>query len=412
MLRDVRFIARQDLWVQLRARETLLWVFVMPILFFYFIGTVTGGFGGHTEGKRDPLALREGKNAGFLADEIATRLTAENYDVLRAPSDSAFAASPRRMSIPSAFTDSVLAGGAMTVRYEHDRSGLGSDEEKVRVGRAVYGVLADLVVSEMKAVVDSAAAPHAVAPRSAAPHIPAPRGRAPGTPGAQATPEDFAKLRAMPRSVSLSVTSAGKRREIPHGFEQSVPGILVMFTLLIMTTSGAVLVVIERHRGLLRRLACAPITRRSVVGGKWAGMLAVGLVQIAFGMAAGTVLFKVSWGPDLPFVFVVMLVYAALMAAVGLVLGSLVRSEGQASAIGVISSNVLGALGGCWWPMEIAPKWMQKLALCLPTGWAMDALHKLVSFAAGPASVLPHLVGMTLATIVMLAVASRVFRYQ
>ena len=30
----------------LRARETLLWLFVMPILFFYFIGTVTGGFDG------------------------------------------------------------------------------------------------------------------------------------------------------------------------------------------------------------------------------------------------------------------------------------------------------------------------------------------------------------------------------
>jgi ABC-type multidrug transport system permease subunit len=216
----------------------------------------------------------------------------------------------------------------------------------------------------------------------------------------------------MPRTVSLEVRSAGKRRDIPSGFEQAVPGILVMFTLMIMTTSGAALLVIERHRGLLRRLAAAPIPRRSVVAGKWIGKLAVGLVQIAFGMLVGTVLFKMRWGPDLPFVFLLMLVYAALMAAVGMVLGSLARTEGQAAAIGVISANVLGALGGCWWPMEIAPKWMQKLALCLPTGWAMDALHKLVNFAAGPASVVPHLVGMSLATVVMLALASRVFRYQ
>jgi ABC-type multidrug transport system permease subunit len=170
--------------------------------------------------------------------------------------------------------------------------------------------------------------------------------------------------------------------------------------------------VIERKRGLLRRLASAPIERRTVVAGKWAGKLLVGLVQIGFGMAAGTILFKVDWGPDLPAVFVVLLVYGALMAAIGLVLGSVARTEGQASAIGVISSNVLGALGGCWWPVEIAPKWMQKLALFLPTGWAMDALHKLVSFAAGPASVVPHVAGMAVAAALTFALAAKAFRYQ
>jgi len=30
---------------------------------------------------------------------------------------------------------------------------------------------------------------------------------------------------------------------------------------------------------------------------------------------------------------------------------------------------------------------MQKLQLVLPTGWAMDALHKLISFGYGPGSV-------------------------
>ena len=395
MFRDVRFIAKHDLTTTLRARETIMWVFVMPILFFYFIGTVTSGFGGE-EGKRDALALKVGENAGFLADVLASRLAEEDYDVDRAPSDSAFAAARRRMIIPVAFTDSVLAGHPVKLRYEHKSEGVVADQEQVRMARAVYGVLADLVVTKVRATADSAAA---------APYVAS-------APPAPPTADDFAKLHAMPRAISLDVKAAGKRHEIPHGFQQAVPGILVMFTLMVMTTSGAILVVIERRRGLLRRLACAPIERRAVVGGKWLGKLAVGIVQIAFGMLAGTVLFHVDWGSDLPTVVLVMLVYGALMAALGLVLGSVARTEAQASSIGVISSNVLGALGGCWWPVEVAPKWMQKLSLFLPTGWAMDALHKLVSFEAGPASVLPHLVGMSIATVVMLAVASRVFRYQ
>jgi ABC-type multidrug transport system permease subunit len=186
---------------------------------------------------------------------------------------------------------------------------------------------------------------------------------------------------------------------------------MVMFTLLVMATSGAVLLVIERRQGLLRRLASAPLDRRSIVLGKWAGRLVVGLVQIGFAMLAGTVLFGMDWGPDLPFVFLVMLVYAALMASIGLLLGSVARSEGQAVAVGVISANVLGALGGCWWPIEITPAWMQKLAMFLPTGWAMNALHKLVAFGAGPGSIVPHVVGMTIAAVLVLAATARLFRF-
>ena len=62
------FIARQDLAHMLRRRETLAWVFVMPILFFYFIGTVTGGFAAPSADRRDTLAVRGGENGGYLVD--------------------------------------------------------------------------------------------------------------------------------------------------------------------------------------------------------------------------------------------------------------------------------------------------------------------------------------------------------
>ena len=56
MIREARFIAGKDLRYMLSRKETLIWTFVMPILFFYFIGTVTGGFGS-SEVKKDNIAL-------------------------------------------------------------------------------------------------------------------------------------------------------------------------------------------------------------------------------------------------------------------------------------------------------------------------------------------------------------------
>ena len=56
----------------------------------------------------------------------------------------------------------------------------------------------------------------------------------------------------MPRALTLSVTSAGKRLVPPIGFAQAVPGTMVMFTMLVLLTSGAVTLVVEREQGLLR----------------------------------------------------------------------------------------------------------------------------------------------------------------
>ena len=43
-MRQILFIAWHDTKFQLRQGSTLLWLLVMPPIFFYFIGTVTGGF--------------------------------------------------------------------------------------------------------------------------------------------------------------------------------------------------------------------------------------------------------------------------------------------------------------------------------------------------------------------------------
>jgi ABC-type multidrug transport system permease subunit len=55
---------------------------------------------------------------------------------------------------------------------------------------------------------------------------------------------------------------------------------------------------------------------------------------------------------------------------------------------------------------------MQKLALVFPTGWAMDALHKLVSFGAPPSAVVPHLLVFAAAIAAAAWGATRAFRFQ
>ncbi|MFQ5653692.1 MAG: ABC transporter permease [Planctomycetota bacterium] len=379
MLRSALFIALKDVQYMLREKETVAWTFVMPIVFFYFIGTVTAGFGGGGGDRKDSIALEVPADAGFLVDQLVRRLEEQNYQVARPESAEELDRYRRRLAVPVGFTRSVEEGEPVELLLRRRGEGTGADFDQLRVSRAVYTLLADVVLA--------------------------------GENGRQISPEVFEEIVAMPRALKLAVRPAGKRREIPTGFEQTIPGTMVMFTMMLLLTSGAMLLMIERRQGLLRRLASAPISRASVVAGKWGGKMALGLVQITFGMAAGTVLFKMDWGPALPMVLLLLLAWAAFNASLGILLGTLARTEGQAIGIGVVSTMALAALGGCWWPIEVTPLWMQKLALLLPTGWTMDAMHRLVSFRDDPGSALPHLMALAAAALITGGVATRKFRF-
>ena len=58
------------------------------------------------------------------------------------------------------------------------------------------------------------------------------------------------------------------------------------------------------------------------------------------------------------------------------------------------------------------PPWMQTLQQFMPTGWTMDALHKLISFQSGAASALPQLAIIVGATVLVAALAVNRFQYE
>lgn len=383
-MRNVIFIAMHDVKYQLRQGSTLLWLVVMPPIFFYFIGTVTGGFStGASGGSATPLVVIA-ESPGFLKDHIDKRLTENEFapewrESLVVDDDNI---KPRRLlTFDANLSDQIIAGEAVAAAYDTAASALSRDYESIRVQRSLYTVLADIVVADART-------------------------------GESLTADSLIALNAEPRIWKLDSQPAGKRQEIPNGFEQAIPGILVMFTLLVLLTSGASMLTAERNEGLLRRLASAPISRAEVVAGKWSGRMVLAVIQVGVALAFGTFLFNMEWGPDLAMIAVVLGGWAAFCASAGLLLGSLATTEGQAAGLGALFANALAALGGCWWPIEITPDWMQFVQKVVPTGWTMDALHKLISFEAGAASAVPHTTALLVGAIVVAMLAINRFRYE
>ena len=323
-MRNTIFIAWHDIRYQLRQGATLVWMFVMPPIFFFFIGTVTGGFSaGVTGSSAVPLNV-VAEAPGFMREQIDQRLRENDFAPEWSEQDVEIAGGEegepiRSLHFSGRLSDQIVAGEQVTARFVTSASSIARDYEAIRIQRSLYTVLADVVV----------AGAQSVDPLSA---------------------EALRVLNSAPRIWQLEVGPAGQRQAIPSGFEQAIPGTLVMFTLLVLLTSSASMLTTERLEGLLRRLASAPISRAEVVAGKWVGRMVLAALQIGVALIVGTLIFKMKWGPDLGMVIVVLGVWAAFCASAGLLLGSLAKTDSQAAGFGVLLANLLAALGGCWWP--------------------------------------------------------------
>ena len=66
----------------------------------------------------------------------------------------------------------------------------------------------------------------------------------------------------------------------------------------------------------------------------------------------------------------------------------LFRSEQAVIATTVISAQMLAALGGAWFPLEITSAGFSQVAHVLPSAWIMDSLHGIILKDWGVADVL------------------------
>jgi ABC-2 type transport system permease protein len=81
-------------------------------------------------------------------------------------------------------------------------------------------------------------------------------------------------------------------------------------------------------------------------------------------------------------------VTAICIAALGLLIGVLAKSEEQAIVFSLIPMFVLSGLGGAWVPLEYTGATFQAIGHVSPVAWAMDGFKNITARGLGFSSVL------------------------
>ncbi len=167
----------------------------------------------------------------------------------------------------------------------------------------------------------------------------------------------------------------------------------------------------ERQQGTLRRILTSPTSKATLLLGTISGQVAMALIQMTLLVLFAYFAFKLNWGNPLA-VFLILACSALAAAAIGTAMGTLIKSEGQAVGLSIMAGMLMGMLGGCWFPLELFPPFMQKVAMIFPTYWSMQGLLDLLLRGGGVVDILPE-AGVLLAfAVIFFSVGIWRFRYE
>ncbi len=351
-LRRLRDIGHNELRLFLRSRGSYIWLFAMPLAFMGLMSLAR--YGPDKPQNRFPPVLIENHDTGHVGAYFVEVLKTNGLWILDPAKDKRNQPSCG-IRIPADFTARLQARQDAKVEFFPIAGANPADGQLIegRVVRALVQLNSDLL--------EASAAP----------------GEA-GVPSA-ATLE---ALRKKPDPVKLDARYAG-RDPVPVGFNYSLPGNLVNFLMMNLLLFGGITVATHRRTGTLRRLATLPVRRGELVAGEIYGLWLLGIVQVIFFLLVGRFLFHVNLGANLPGVILVLVVFAWLAAALGVLVGCVLGAPDRVMGVCIFASLIMAAVGGCWFPIEVTPDWMKIVAHTVPTGWAMEALNHLISFGHG-----------------------------
>jgi len=185
-------------------------------------------------------------------------------------------------------------------------------------------------------------------------------------------------------------------------FSLIAPGQLLLFVFLTGLTGAAGLVQ-SRSLGVARRVLAAPVSTGMLVAGFTLGQFVVSLTQAMVVVVGGWLLFGVQWGDPLG-VGAVVLVFSAVSAGAGMLLGAVLRTEDQVGGIAVPVGLALAAFGGSMLPLELFSDTARTFAGITPHAWGNRAFAELVRRDAGLSDVAGE-VGVLLVFAVVLVAA-------
>ncbi|MDP4153700.1 MAG: ABC transporter permease [Bacillota bacterium] len=212
-------------------------------------------------------------------------------------------------------------------------------------------------------------------------------------------------LRTSSNNAAITAESfslSGSMKNETDNTTSTLMGFLILFVGIIVI-QGSRTLIDEKENLTYERMLGMPISFLKVLTVKSVSIFLYCAVNVVIVIAAGRLVFHLQIFNNL---LPLCLVFAAyLVAMIGITLMFTLRANNQQkfTAVGIPANILAGMLGGCFFPIDIAPKAIQVISRFTPQGWALSAINSLNAATLTPTLVAACIV-FTLGGLTFLAV--------
>ncbi len=197
---------------------------------------------------------------------------------------------------------------------------------------------------------------------------------------------------------------------IPNSAQHNVPA-WTLFAIFFIIVPLSINLVKEKNQGTFVRLRTNPVSYATVLGGKTIVYLGVCLIQFTLMLLVGIYLFPAIGLPGitisgkLPMLYFVAIFSGLAAIGLGLLLGTIAKTQEQAAPFGATLVVILAALGGVWVPVFVMPKFMQILSKISPMNWGLEAFYDVFLRNVGFTKILPEISLLLLFFLITIVIA-------
>lgn len=368
-------LALKDLSQVFRDKRSLLFLVAMPIAFTFFMGFAykSGSDNDASKDTRIPLGWVNNDGNGYVSTQLfemlsnsdsvrLVELTSDTVDESIRTGEVAGA-----LIVPTGYNKQVSAGNEAPLTLVTDTNSTN--------GQSLYQILRTSVTKLMSAVEIT----HLSAETIGKPNDASELNEAFASASQAWSQADSASL----VTVEMAVESAPS--EIWYGdnpYNQASPGILVQFAIMGLVSSGQILVQ-ERKTRTLQRLMSTTMRPWEIVAGHTLAMFGIVFTQIALLVVFGQLALGVNYMNAPLGTLLVSVALSLWIAAMGLLIGTVVKDDSQVILFALMAMFIFSALGGTWFPLEVASGTFAAIGKVMPSAWAMTGYQNILMRGLG-----------------------------
>ncbi|WDF68494.1 ABC transporter permease [Sphingobacterium oryzagri] len=197
---------------------------------------------------------------------------------------------------------------------------------------------------------------------------------------------------------------------IPNAAQHNVPA-WALFAIFFIVVPLSINIVKEKAQGTMLRIGTSPTSYMVFLLGKTVAYLMVSLIQFYLMLLIGVYLFPYLGLQEFQvgshFILLTLVALFSGLAAVGLgvLIGTVAKTQEQAAPFGATLTVVLAALGGVWVPVFVMPLIMQKLSVLSPMNWGLSAFYDVLLREAHILQIIPAIILLFLFFVLTLSIA-------